>query len=138
IGDVARLLDRLEAIAPVLEDLRRGLLHAAEGLDARIGAFETRVSAIAENAKVQTVKHMAMRTDEAARKSIDLQSRAMADAARVAFGVELGATMQRLQTALQPLLDRRQRRWGLWLSHAAIVAASSATTFALTMYFVPR
>ena len=44
------------------------------------------------------VKHILARTEEAARQSADLQSRAMADAARVAFGADLGATLQRLQS----------------------------------------
>ena len=44
------------------------------------------------------MKHILTRTEEAARQSADLQSRAMADAARVAFGADLGATLQRLQS----------------------------------------
>lgn len=84
---------------------------------------------MAENAKVQAVKHILARTDEAARRSIELQSRAMADAARVAFGADLGASLQRLQS----LQERRGRRWEQWLTHAAAAATASAATWTLAI-----
>ena len=58
----------------------------------------------------------------------------MADAARVAFGAQLGATLQRLESALQPLIERRERPWERWLTHAAAAAAASAATWMLTTY----
>lgn len=78
------------------------------------------------------------RTEEAARQSADLQSRAMADAARVALGAEIGATMQRLQSTLKPPECRQERRWEGWLTHAAAAAAGSALTLALTASFCSR
>jgi len=80
------------------------------------------------------VKHILARTDEAARRSVDLQARALADAARVAFGGQLGATLQRLESVLQPLVERRERRWERWLTHAAAAATASAATWVLTTY----
>lgn len=138
IGDVAKLLNRVEAVAPVLDDACEALLLASTTLREDLAGFERRMAAITENAKTQTAKHIAAQTDEAARRSIDQQSRAMADAARVAFGAELGATMQRLQTTLRPLLDRRERPWEGWLTHAAAAAAASVATWILALYAGPR
>ena len=141
IGDVAQLLQRLEAVAPVIDESCQALLLANATLRDELAGFERRMAAITENAKTQAVKHIAARADEAARRVIDQQGRAMADAARVAFGAEIGATMQRLQTALQPLIERPgrdERPWERWLTHTAAAAGAGAAKWALVLYMGPR
>jgi len=129
LGEAAKLIRQVEALAPALDQSRQALADAHSGLAGHLAAFETQVLALAENAKVQVVKHILARTDEAARRSIDVQSRAMADAARVAFGADLGATLQRLQS----LHERPGRRWEQWLTHAAAAATASAATWMAVM-----
>lgn len=130
IGEVAKLIQQVEALAPALEQSRQALADAHGGLAAQLVAFEGQVAALTEKAKVQAVQHILARTDEAARRSADAQARAMADAARVALGAEIGATLQRLQaTAAAPL----RSRWELWLTHVAAAATASATTWALAV-----
>jgi len=138
IGDLAKLLDRAEALQSAMLESRQALVDAHAQLADQLAAFDAHVAALTEKAKVQMVKHVLVRTDEAARRSVDLQSRAMADAARVAFGAELGATLQRLQVTLQPLIERQGNRWEWWLTHAAAAAAASAGTWVLALYLVPR
>jgi cell division septum initiation protein DivIVA len=138
IGEVAKLIKDVEALAPILNESCRALQQASNSLRDELAGFERRIAAIAENAKAQTVKYIAARTNEAAGRSIEQQSRAMADAARVAFGAELGATMQRLQTTLQLLLERRESLWERWLTHAAAAMAGSAATWALALSVGPR
>jgi hypothetical protein len=53
----------------------------------------------------------------------------MADAARVALGAALGATLQRLQAAAQPRADAPRRRREPWLTHGAAAATASAVTW---------
>ena len=134
LGEAAKLIRQVEALAPRLDESRQALADAHSGLADQLTAFEAQVLALSEKAKVQTVKHILARTDEAARRSVDLQARAMADAARVAFGAQLGATLQRLEAVLMPLIEGRQRRWERWLTHAAAAATASAATWALTTY----
>jgi type IV secretion system protein VirB3 len=81
------------------------------------------------HARSYAPKHILARSDEAAKRSIELQSRAMADAARVAFGSDLGAALQRLQS----LHERPGRRWEPWLTHAAAAATASAATWTLAV-----
>jgi len=138
IGDVAQLLQRVEALRPSMDDACQALRHASVTLQDHLTGFERQMTAITNNAKTQTVRYMAVQTAEATRRSIDQQSRAMADAARLAFGAELGATMQRLHTTLQPLLERRERQWERWLVHAAVAAASAVATWTLVVYVLPR
>ncbi|MCB2022176.1 MAG: hypothetical protein KDG44_15385, partial [Burkholderiaceae bacterium] len=119
IGDVAKLLVRVEAMATAMQEAGGAFQQARLDLSEQVADFERRMKAMTEFAKTEVVKHLAARTEDATRRSIDQQTRAMADAARLAFGVEVGAVMQRLQATLQPLLEGRRRRGGSWLTHAA-------------------
>jgi len=58
------------------------------------------VQLFAKRAKVQAVKHVLARTDEAARRSVELQARAMADAERHARGT--GANARNTSRNLDP------------------------------------
>jgi hypothetical protein len=138
LGEAAQLIRQVEALAPVLAQMCQALLQADTHLRDTLAGFESRMAAIAENAKSRTVQHLAAQADEATRRSIEQHSRAMADAARVAFGTELGATVQRLQSTLQPLIERTERRWEGWLTHAAAAAAASAATWTLAVSLWPR
>lgn len=138
IGDVAKLIRDVEALTPSLNESCQALQQASTGLCDGLAGFERRIAVITERAKTHAVRHMAERVDEVAQASADVQSRAIADAARVAFGAELGATMQRLQVTLQPLINRRKPFWDPWLTHAAVAALASATTWILTAHLVVR
>ncbi|HET8745960.1 MAG TPA: hypothetical protein VFM98_10160 [Ramlibacter sp.] len=129
VGDTAKLIRQVEALAPLLTGSCEALLQAKTELSDNLAAFESRMAAITENAKTRAVHHLAMRVDETARRSIEQQSRAMADAARVAFGAELGAAMQQLRSALQPLMQQRHREWEWWLTHLGAAAAGSAAVW---------
>ena len=129
LSDAAKLIRQVEALAPALDESRQALADAHSGLAGQLAAFEAHVLALTEKSKVVAVKHILARTEEAARQSADLQSRAMADAARVAFGAEVGAALQRLKS----LHERPERRWERWLTHAAAAATASAGTLILTV-----
>jgi hypothetical protein len=133
IGDLGRLIDQAQALQPAMAESRQTLVDAHAMLADQLAAFEAQVAALTEKAKVQAVKHILARTDETARRSVETQGRAMADAARVAFGAELGATLQRLQSSIQPLVERPGRRWEQWLTHAAAAATASAVTWTLAV-----
>lgn len=134
LGEAAKLIRQVEALAPALDQSRQALADAHSGLSGQLAAFETQVLALTEKAKVVAVKHILTRTEEAARQSADLQSRAMADAARVAFGADIGAALQRLQS----LHARPGPRWEPWLTHAAAAATASAATWTLAITLWPR
>ncbi len=134
LGEAAKLIRQVEALAPAMDRSRQALADAHSGLSGQLAEFETQVLALTEKAKVVALKHVLMRTQEAARQSVDLQSRAMADAARVAFGADLGATLQRLQS----LHARPGPRWEPWLTHAAAAATASAATWTLAITLWPR
>ena len=138
IGDVVALLDRLETVAPSMDASRQALVQARLELAIQVVAFEERMTAITENAKVQAVKHIARRTDEAARGLLDMQTRVMEEAARTLFRAEVAPALQQLVRPLQHLASRVGHPWACWLTHAATAALASAVTWALSAYLRGR
>lgn len=141
IGEVAALIDRVEALGPALDRSRLSLIHASTELAGHVTAFESRMAGITENAKVQAVKHIARRTDEMARNSLDAQTRAMEEAARLMFRTEVGPAIQRLTMPLQHLAELAQRGarpWERWLTHVATAVVASGLTWALAIWLWAR
>jgi uncharacterized membrane-anchored protein len=141
LGEMAALLDRVEAVAPALDASRLALINASTELAGQVTAFESRMAGITENAKMQAVKHIARRSDEITRVSAEAQTRAMEEAARMLFRTEVGPALQRVAMPLQHLADLAQRGahpWQHWLTHAATAAAASAVTWALAAWLWAR
>lgn len=133
IGEVAILIEAVDRLTPELKNASRAIDRSRESLHTSLAGFEAQILALTENAKVQTVKHILTRTEEAARRSVDFQSRAMAEAARLAFGTEMGATLQRLRTIIQPLVDKQQKREAL-LTHSAAFSCGAMMGMALAVF----
>ncbi len=137
LGEMAALLDRVEAVAPALDASRQALINASTELAGQVTAFESRMAGITENAKTQAVKHIARQTDEITRVAAEVQTRAMEEAARMLFRTEVGPALQRVAMPLQHLADLAHRGahpWLQWLTHAATAAAASAVTWALAAW----
>ena len=135
LGDVAHLVDRVEALALAMDEACRALDQASAGLARQSEVFERRMSALAENAQTQAVRHIARRTDALTRESMDTQSRAMADAARALFAAEIHPALQHLALPLRQMVARLDRPWLTWLSHAATAVVASLLTSAVILYF---
>lgn len=138
LGEVARLAERLEAIAPALEASREALVRSGENLAGQVGSFETRMVTITENAKTVAVRHIAQRTDELVRSSSEAQTRAMEEAARALFRSELSPAFQRLAELLQRLSVRHATPFDRWLMHATVAVLSSALTWAAAAWLWAR
>lgn len=129
LGEVARLLDRVESLTSSIDVARLALAAASAQLDGRLTAFESGMALLAQQAKVKTVEHILQRTGEAARQSIAAQSRAMSEAARVAFTDQVDSVLARFNAVLQQFIQRTERPWYSWLSHAATAVSSAAITW---------
>ena len=138
IGDLANLLDRAEALQAAMLDSSRAFADARTGLADQLATFEVQLTALTEKAKVQAVKHILARTDEAARRSVDMQTRAMADAAQTLFKAQIDPALQRLAAPLQQWVERLQRPWQLWPTHTATAVAASALTWMLAAWVWAR
>jgi ABC-type transporter Mla subunit MlaD len=135
LGDVAQLVDRVEALGPAMDEARRALDRASAGLSRQAEAFERRVTALAENAQSQAVRHIARQTDALTRQSMDTQTRAMAEAARALFAAEIRPALQHLSLPLRQTVARLDRPWLTWLSHSATAVVASVITGAVILFF---
>ncbi len=137
IGQLGELLDRMDSLAPNLDASRMELLKTSTDLSEKVEAYSKRMDEITESAKVQTVKHIARRADEMARGTVDTQTRAMEEAARVVFRNEVGPTLQRVTLPLQDVADlarKGARPWEGWLLHAATAVLSSAISWGMAAW----
>jgi hypothetical protein len=138
IGVLARLLDRAEALQPAMLESRQSLVEAHAQLADQLAAFESHLTVLTETAKVLAVKHILARTEEAARRSVDVQSRAMTEAAQTLFKAQIEPALQRLAWPLQQLVQRVDRPWEQWLTHAATAAMACAASWVLAAYLWAR
>jgi hypothetical protein len=138
LGEAATLIRHIEALAPILEESRQAFTDAHRELADQLMTFEVQVTTLTEKVKVQAVKHIVARTDEAALRVTDQLSRSMTVAARAAFDAELDAAPQRLQAARNSVIDRPGRCWETWLTHLAAAATASAATWTMALTLWPR
>ena len=137
IGDLGALLDRVETLAPQLDASRLELLRTSTDLAEKVEAYSRRMDELTENAKVQAVKHIARGADEMARGTVDTQTRAMAEAARVVFRNEIGPTLQQVTLPLREaaaMARKGARPWEGWLLHAATAVLASAISWAMAAW----
>lgn len=134
IGDVVGLLDRLEALAPILDGSRQAAVEASAELSGALEALEGRMAAVSDTARTQVVQHIVQRTEEAARRAQEVQSSAIAEAAREVFRGEVERAMQRLAQAMQAASAAKPPVWEAWLTHAATAVTASAATWLLIVW----
>ena len=134
IGDVVGLLDRLEALAPILDGSRQAAVEASAELSGALEALEGRMAAVSDTARTQVVQHIVQRTEEAARRAQEVQSSAIAEAAREVFRGEVERAMQRLAQAMQAASAAKPPVWEAWLTHAATAVTASAATWLLLVW----
>jgi site-specific recombinase len=131
MGEFSRTLDRVDTLIVALAECTDAQNAAVDRMNERLAAFDRHMSAITENAKTKTLKHIATRTDEAARRLIERQRGEIAEMVRGAFGRELEVKLSRVDVALQRLSERQRRSWEDWLLYAAAVGLGSALTLAI-------
>ena len=134
IGDVIGLLDRLEALAPILDGSRQAAVEASAELSGALEALEGRMAAVSDTARTQVVQHIVQRTEEAARRAQEVQSSAIAEAAREVFRGEVERAIQRLAQAMQAASAAKPPVWEAWLTHAATAVTASAATWLLIVW----
>lgn len=140
LGEMAVVVNRAEALVPLLQDTRQSLIDVNAQLSSQLRTFEDRMTAIAENAKVVAVTRIAQRTDEMMRQAMQTQILDIRDAARTALGAELRPTLLELIAPLNRLAyqayqrERPWEHWQRWLTHVATATVASAVTLAVAAW----
>ena len=129
LGEVARLLDRVDSLNSSMEVGHLALANASEELGERLKVFEVSTASVAKRVQASAVEHIIKRAGKVASESIDSQARAMNAAARLAFSGQVESDLARLATSLHQVIHRVDRPWDLWLTHAATAGVSAAVTW---------
>lgn len=137
LGEVAQVVDRLQAVVPAVDASREALIQANLALSDQLQSFEARTTALTENAKSVAIRHIARRTDELARSTAEAQVRAMQSAAHAMFRDELHPALQRLTRSIQEQQTNRMR-FESWLTHGAVAVLASALSWAAAAWVWAR
>lgn len=134
LGDFGKLLDRIDAVRPALNQTRDELEFTATRLLDSVEPFQGRVLAMGRETQDKAVAHIAEQATLAARKTFDEQVRAMQTSARSIFQDEVGPPLRRLQGELQNAIKEAHRPWDLWWTHAATAVTAASCTWMLLVY----
>jgi DUF971 family protein len=129
LGEVALLVDRVEALTSSMEVGRLALANASAELSRGLNAFETRMASVTQQVQTKAIEHIVRRTGKATSDIIESQASAVQAAARLAFSGQVDSQVARLTKALQRANERADRPWEHWLTYVATAVASAALTW---------
>jgi hypothetical protein len=116
LGDLARLLERAEALRVTMDGTQAALQQAGEALTAQAEAHEKRMALVAEAAKGQVARFIAQRADEAVRQAVHAQTPAPG------------------MVGPSPASAPRQRITEALVTHLAAAALGAAAAWSLALY----
>ena len=123
LGDMASLIERVEALAPELETSRLALVRSHEELVNEVAIFKTQMTQVIGFAKVQTAKHIGQSADDATKKLIAIQTESMQSAGRELFRAEIHPVLRQVAQQLQELAERQSRHVvTIWTYAGAAIA----------------
>lgn len=118
LGDLARLLDRAEALRVTMDGTQAALQQAGETLTAQAEAHEKRMALVAEATKGQVARFIAQRADEAVRHAVQAHAPG--------------------EVRPPPTSAPRQRTTDVLLTHLAAAALGAAAAWSLALYVAAR
>lgn len=135
LGDFKTLLDRIDAVAPTLNEAQDGMALAAADLAAKIEPFRKEVLRIALDARDKAVEYIVRRSNDIAVQTVEEQTRAMKESARSIFAAQVTPPLRRLAYDVQQIVEGARRWWVVWLMHAATaITSASCSTLLLVAY----
>jgi len=139
MGDMAQLLDRIDTLAPAIDNARLEMTAAVHELAASVGPFRAHMGEIAEQTKRTSVQNIQSYTKYAAAMLLEAQTKAMTDSARAMFDTEVGPPLRRLAWELEQLAKHVRRPWWEdWITFGATAMVSAIWSAMLVLYIVHR
>ena len=102
----------------------RALVDAHQQLAIQLSAFEGQVTAQTDKLKLEAVKYIVARADQAARRMVEAHTQAMSETIRPLFKSEIDTALQRLAASLRHLAERQEhlRQWLIYAATAVIAS----------------
>ena len=139
MGDMAKLLDRVDTVTPAINDARRKMTAAAQELAAGVAPFKAHMVDIAVETRTTAVEHIVSRANGASAKLIEMQTRAMLDLSKSIVDKEVGPPLRQLAWNLEQLVQRTRRPWWeSWVNYAATALLSAICSAMLVLYVLYR
>lgn len=137
LGDLDRLLARVEALPAQVEAAERRIAGTITGLNEAGDRFRLAVTAFSEEARSGLAEYAQRKAGEAGTRAADEARAAMIDAAKQAFRSEASDKAAQLaSTLVQASREFRRSTWSRLAEHAITACAASALTGALVLWIV--
>ena len=139
IGDLAKLLDRVDTVTPAINEARRKMTAAAQDLADGVAPFKAHMADIAVETRTTAVGHIVSRANGASAKLIEMQTRAMLDLSKAIVDKQVGPPLRQLSWNLEQLVQRTRRPWWEnWANYASTAILSAICSAMLVLYVVHR
>jgi hypothetical protein len=128
LGDFVKVLDRIDAAMPRLDQSCTRLEKTVTVLGGSIDPFQKRVADDAVKMQNKTVAKIGEDAKLIVRTLFDEETKAMTEAARAVFMAEVIPPLRQLTTELQDAVHAAHHPWEGWFLHAATIFATAAVT----------
>jgi hypothetical protein len=130
VGDLAVVLDRLEALTPLVNQARSGLVDAARELGAKVEPFKHAMHQVAADEQYAALHYMREHVGNTISCYREGEIYALKTAGRQVLEEEVGKSLKKLIASLQDLVFEAKRKEVL-RTHVITALASSAITSGL-------
>ena len=137
LGDFIKVLDRIDAVKPMLEKSCSDLRFTADRLLCNIEPFQKRIVGMALETQDRTLRHIAEQANLVARNTAVEEIAAMQASTRRIFKDEVVPPLERIAGQLREANLREQPTWTAWLTHAAAAVSAASCTYVLMVYLAP-
>lgn len=137
LGDFVKVLDRIDAVTPTLQETCGQLEFTATRLLGSVEPFQTRIGKMALETQNRAVAHIVQHANLVAKKTLDEQTCAMQESARKIFNDEVVPPLNRVAGELRQAKLLEHPPWEAWLTHAAAAVTAASCTGLLMVYLTP-
>jgi hypothetical protein len=131
LGEMASLIERVEAVVPHVDESRKALILTGEVLSRKIANIEPEMKEFTGRAKQVTAKFIDSYLAEVTTKARETQTKAMQEAGHELFRKEFDPLVHRVVAHLQQLAQKQSTTWSALVTHA--VAFFGGVVFATVM-----
>jgi AcrR family transcriptional regulator len=136
LGEFHRLLERIDAVQPRLEDTADRIEQTAATLHADVDPFRKQVVEFFYENQKKAAANASRITGEHALKVFVAQTDELKKSAHAIFAEEVTPPLRQLTAELRAAIRQAHRPWDQWLTHAATAAGTAALSAALAVFLL--